>query len=200
MTATMTSGMTASYDHLKAGAETEPSLAERLRRGEVAAVGEAYELHHEAVRSFAQRLVGDRDAAEDLVHETFVTLPRAIRGFREAASLRTFLISIAVNHSRHYVRSAARRRAAFERAAREPLAHEATPEQKLERTELARALTRALDSLSMDHRLAFVLCAVEDRSSIEVAEILSIPEGTVRTRLHHAKKKLRDALSKEGVK
>src|SRR5690349_21308781 len=124
MTATMSSGMTASYDHLKANADAEPSLAQRLRAGDVAAVGEAYELHSEAVRAFAQRLVGDRDAAEDLVHETFVTLPRAIRGFREASSLRTFLISIAVNHSRHYVRAAVRRRAAFERAALEPRAAE----------------------------------------------------------------------------
>jgi RNA polymerase sigma-70 factor (ECF subfamily) len=178
----------------------EPSLAERLRAGEVAAVGDAYERHHEAVRAFAQRLVGDRDAAEDLVHETFVTLPRAIRNYREQSSLRTFLISIAVNHCRHYVRAAARRRAAFERAALEPERHVASPEQSLERSQLARALSRALDALSMDHRVTFVLCEVEERSSVEVAEILSIPEGTVRTRLHHAKRKLRDALAKEGVR
>jgi RNA polymerase sigma-70 factor (ECF subfamily) len=197
----MTSGMTASYgERLDSGARTGPSLAHRLREGEVAAVGEAYELHHEAVRGFAQRLVGDRDAAEDLVHETFVSLPRAMKGFREESTLRTFLISIAVNHSRHYVRAAARRRAAMERAALEPRGSSSTPEQKLEQRQLAAALTRALDSLSMDHRVTFVLCAVEDRSSIEAAEILAIPEGTVRTRLHHAKKKLRDALAKEGVK
>jgi RNA polymerase sigma-70 factor (ECF subfamily) len=195
----MTTGMTASYgEPLREGAE--PSLAERLRAGEVAAVGDAYEQHHEAVRAFAQRLVGDRDAAEDLVHETFVTLPRAIKGYREQSSLRTFLISIAVNHSRHYVRAAARRRAATERAALEPQRHATSPEQHLERSQLARALTRALDTLSMDHRLTFVLCEAEERSSVEVAEILRIPEGTVRTRLHHAKRKLRDALAKEGVR
>lgn len=199
MTITMGSGMTAGFGEAQ-NTSVGPSLTERLRAHEVAAVGEAYELHHEAVRAFARRLVGDRDAAEDLVHETFVTLPRAIKGYREQSSLRTFLISIAVNHSRHYVRAALRRRATAERAALEPKRTESSPEQTLERSQLARALTRAMDTLSMDHRLTFVLCEVEERSSVEVAEILSIPEGTVRTRLHHAKRKLRDALAKEGVR
>ncbi len=200
MTATMSRGMTASYDHLKAGAEAEPSLAERLRAGEVAAVGEAYELHHEVVRAFAQRLVGDRDAAEDLVHETFVTLPRAIRGFREAASLRTFLISIAVNHARHHVRAATRRRRAMEKLALEPEGHSLDPEHDARRRELARALTRALDELPLDQRVAFVLCEVEERTSREAGTIAGVPEATIRTRLFHAKKKLRALLEQEGLR
>ena len=57
------------------------------------------------MRAFARRLVGDPEAAEDLVHEVFVSLPRAIRRYREQSSLRTFLISIAVNHARHFVRA-----------------------------------------------------------------------------------------------
>lgn len=175
-----------------------PSLLERLCAGEVAAVGEAYEEHHRAVRAFAGRLLGDADAAEDLVHEVFTTLPRAALRFRGDSSLRTFLLSIAVNHARHHVRAAARRRAAADRLGDEPPPSSPSPDRHLERQRLAATLSRALDGLPLDQRVAFVLCVVEERTSAEAAEILSVPEGTVRTRLHHAKKKLRQRLEREG--
>lgn len=74
------------------------------------------------------------------------------------------------------------------------------PEHIARRKELALALERALDSLPLDQRVAFVLCEVEERSSREVAEIVGAPEGTVRTRLFHAKKKLRSELEREGIR
>jgi RNA polymerase sigma-70 factor (ECF subfamily) len=181
-------------------ATAERTLVERLRRGDSAAVGEAYDEHHAAVRAFARRLVGEDAAAEDLVHEVFVTLPRAIQRFGAEASLRTFLVSIAVNHARHHLRAASRRRGAIERFAREPEATAADPEQHAVRASLARALNRALDTLPLDQRVVFVLCEVEDRTSVEVAEIVGAPEGTVRTRLFHARKKLRDELEREGIR
>jgi RNA polymerase sigma-70 factor (ECF subfamily) len=85
------------------------------------------------------------------------------------------------------------------RLALEPEGNVADPEQLQRRKELASLLTRALDTLPLDQRVTFVLCEVEDRSSREVADITGVPEGTVRTRLHHAKKKLREALSQEGL-
>ena len=175
-------------------------LVERVRRAEPQAVGQVYDEHHAAVRAFARRLVGDSAAAEDLVHEVFVSLPRAIRGYRGDASLRTFLISIAVNHARHHVRAAARRRAAMERLGREPVGSTADPETHTRRRELADALCRALDSLPLEQRVAFVLCEVEERSSHEAAGLVGAPEATVRTRLFHARRKLREALAEEGVR
>jgi RNA polymerase sigma-70 factor (ECF subfamily) len=62
-----------------------------------------------------------------------------------------------------------------------------------------RALNRALDSLPLDQRVAFVLCDVEERTSGEAAELAGAPEATLRTRLFHARKKLRTALTKEGI-
>ena len=177
------------------------SLIERLRDADPAAVGEAYDEHHGAVRAFAKRLLGDPAAAEDLVHEVFVTLPRAIRRFRGDSTLRTFLISIAVNHARHHVRAASRRRAAMDRMMLEP-SHGAAPEDPevdTRRRELAAALARALDELPVDQRVAFVLCEVEERTSREAAEIAGAPEATIRTRLFHAKRRLRATLEKEGL-
>jgi RNA polymerase sigma-70 factor (ECF subfamily) len=184
----------ASLDHARA-------LVARLRTGDAAALGEAYDLHHAHVRTFARRLVGDDASAEDVVQDTFVALPGAIRRFRGEASLRTFLLGVAVNHARHHVRAAARRRAAMERLGGElPRPRAASPEEAAEGEELARTLARGLDELSLDHRAAFVLCEVEERSSAEAALVLSVPEATVRTRLLHAKKKLRAWFEKRGVR
>src|SRR5215468_11728875 len=100
----------------------DSDLVARLREGDRRAVEEAYLAHHAAIRGFARRLVGDTSSAEDIVHEAFVALPRAIRRFRGEGSLRAFLIGVAANHSRRHVRSAMRRRRATERlAAREEL-------------------------------------------------------------------------------
>ncbi len=178
----------------------ERTLVERLAAGEPAAVGEMYDAHHRAVHAFAWRLVGDPELAEDLVHDVFVALPKAARRFRGDSSLRTFLISIAINHARHHIRAASRRRAAMERLGREPDEVGRTPEGDARQAELARALTLAMDELSVDHRITFVLAEVEDRSSKEVAEILGIPDATVRTRLHHAKKRLRESLERGGFR
>jgi RNA polymerase sigma-70 factor, ECF subfamily len=177
-------------------------LVDRLRRGDAAAVGIAYDHHHAAVRAFARRLLDDASAAEDLVHEVFVALPKAMRGFRGESSLRTFLISIAVHRASHHVRSATRRRAAMERLAREPGRSWGglDPERAAQGEELARALARALDQLPLEQRVAFVLCDVEERTSEEAARITGAPDATMRTRLFHARRKLRLLLAEEGIR
>lgn len=171
-------------------------LARRIARRDVAALAEAYDAHHEHVRAFARRLLGDASAAEDLVQEAFLALPAASRGFRGGATFRSFVLGVAANHARHHVRAAARRRAAHLRSVEEPVPP-STPEGRTARRELAVALTTALDALPVEQRVAVVLCEVEERSSVEVAEILGVPEGTVRTRVFHAKRKLRELLGGE---
>jgi RNA polymerase sigma-70 factor, ECF subfamily len=164
-------------------------------------LGEVYDMHHEAVRAFAARLVGDPAVAEDLVHEVFVALPRVISRFKGESSLRTFLTGIAVNHARHYVRAAARRRAAMQRFAEAPSNdHDDSPESALARDRLVTALERALDTLPVKQRVAFVLCDVEERTSAEAAAIAGAPENTMRTRLFHARQRLREHLEKEGIR
>jgi RNA polymerase sigma-70 factor (ECF subfamily) len=176
-------------------------LAAALARGEPSALRLVYEQHHEAVRAFARRLIGDAAVAEDLVHDTFVALPSAVKRFRGECPLRAFIVGVAANHARHHVRAAARSRAAVERLSREPSpagAH--PPDETLLRKELARALTRALDALPIEQRVVFVLCEVEARTSREVALIVGAPDPTVRARLRLAKEKLREHLSREGIR
>jgi|HubBroStandDraft_2_1064218.scaffolds.fasta_scaffold332037_2 RNA polymerase sigma-70 factor (ECF subfamily) len=181
------------------GVGAEDALVARLRQGDLQALADAYDAHHVHVRAFARRLVGDDGAAEDLVQETFLALPRAVIRFRGGASLRTLLVSVAINHARHHLRAAVRRRAAMRRLACEPQIASPTPDRDAERAQLAATLVRALDTLPIEQRVAIVLCEVEERTSSEVALITNVPEGTVRTRVLHAKRRLIEALAKEGV-
>lgn len=188
---------TGAADARREGAD---DLVARVRNGDAEALGTLYDLHHGVVRAFARRILRDEAAAEDLVHDVFVALPRALQGFEGRSSLRTFLISVAVNHARHQGRGTARRLRALERyhesSVRDPAVG---PDEASERQRLAGILSRALETLPMEQRIVVVLCTVEERTSIEVAEILGVPEGTVRTRLFHARRKLREHLAEEGL-
>lgn len=181
-------------------ASDEADLIARVRGGDSASITQLYRQHHAKVRAFATRMLGDRTAAEDVVHDAFVALPDALARFRMDAKLETFLMSIGVNLCRRRLRSQARARRAFERAhERDPREPVTTPEAHAQQRRLADALRRGLETLSVDHREVFVLCAIEERSSIEVAEIVGVPEGTVRSRLFHARKQLRAFLEAEGI-
>lgn len=183
-----------------ARADDATSLVERLRRGEPSAVAAVYDAHHESIRAFARRLLGESAAAEDLVHDVFLKLPRAARRFEGRSNFRSFLIGVAANLARHHVRAAQRRRAAMARYAGEPEPPSLCPESDARRRELAAMLVEAMDRLPIKQRVVFVLCEVEERTSSEVAEALSVPEATVRTRLFHARRKLRAILERKGVR
>jgi RNA polymerase sigma-70 factor (ECF subfamily) len=179
-------------------ADVEPSLHVRLADGERAAIDEVYRIHYEALRAFAHRLVGDAQTAEDIVHDVFVALPRAIRRFRGDSSLRTYLCAIALRCSYKHARSAHRRRSAMGRLADETLpAMAAAPDCALGRKQLAAVLYEVLDRLPRDQRIAFALCEIEQLSAGEAAAIVDAPEATVRTRLFHARRKLRELLAKQ---
>jgi RNA polymerase sigma-70 factor, ECF subfamily len=177
----------------------EPSFVEKIQQGDVDAIAAVYDRHHAPLCAFARRLLSGDAAAEDLVQDVFMALPRVIGRLEPGRSLRSFLLGIAANRARHHYRSRRRFLSMAERLSREPEPEFESPEQHTERNALCRALSRALSTLSLDHRVAFVLCEVEGRSSREAADILGIPEGTVRTRLFHARQKLRAALEREGL-
>lgn len=177
----------------------EDPFVAALARGEASAVRFAYRQHHEAVRAFARRLLGADDDAEELVQETFIALPAAARGFRGEASLRTFIISVAVGRSRNLLRSRRRRKKALERFQAELGVADGScpaPDAEVAARQLLLRIGRAMESLSEDQRLAFVLVDVEERSSQEAAEILESRASTVRARVSSAREQLRKALER----
>ncbi|HEY5925268.1 MAG TPA: RNA polymerase sigma factor [Kofleriaceae bacterium] len=197
----MSSSYAASAADLPMAVVAEDELVARVRARDVDALASVYDAHHVAVRLLARRLVGDESIAEDLVHDTFVALPGAMRRFRGSSALRTFIMGIAVNRARKYIRAAGRRRAAYERHAAQPPPPDApAPDVALARRELAAALHRALDALPHDQRIAFVLCEIDELTSSAAAAIVGCPEETIRTRLYHARRKLRARLEAEDVR
>lgn len=175
-------------------------LLDRLKVRDPEAIAAIYRDEHAKVRAFARRMLADPAEAEDVVHDVFVALPDAAKRFRGDSTLSTFLMSIAVNCCRRRTRSAARGRRAVERMhQREVPDAPRSPESETRRRRLAEALERGLARLSVEHREVFVLCAVEERTSTEVAAILEVPAATVRTRLFHARKQLRAFLEAEGA-
>lgn len=176
---------------------TDRALAKRISHGESLALAEAYDAHHAVARALARRLMGNSASAEDLVHDAFVALPNAARAFEGRSSLRTFILSVVVNQARNARRATARRLRVVDEYELLPTQPSESPEAREERRQLGLILLRLLDALPMEQRLVVVLCLVEERTSTEVAEIMGIPEATVRTRLFHARQKLRDGFEKE---
>jgi RNA polymerase sigma-70 factor (ECF subfamily) len=171
----------------------------RVRNADSEAIAEAYDAHHVALCSFARRLLCDDHAAEDLVQDVFLILPRLSHKLARGKSLRSFLLGIAANRARHHVRALARRRRFAERLGREPLSQVEDPERLRERRSLAARLERALDALSLEHRVTFVLREIEGCDAQEVSDILGIPEATVRTRVFNARRKLQALLAEPSA-
>lgn len=174
--------------------DSQENLAVRAAGGDREAFVAIYREHFAEVRAFAQRLLGCPMAADDLVHDLFIGLPKALRGFRGDCPLRNYLIAIAIRCAHNHLRAAKRRRQAEDRSTRDPSLGPARPDVDFEQQELASLLNRALDCLPLDQRVAFVLCEVEERTSGEAADILGEQAGTVRARVFHAKRRLRREL------
>ena len=178
----------------------EPSLVSALGMGDLAALATAFDRWHQRVRVLARRLLSDPAAAEDVVQDVFAALPGAVRRFRGDAALETFLLGIAVKRVRHHRRAALRRRKALERLRAVDPRGPIDPEQDTYRRQLGARLAAALDELPLQQRVAFVLCEVEELTSVQAAVIADAPEATIRTRLFHARRRLRDLLAGENLR
>jgi RNA polymerase sigma-70 factor (ECF subfamily) len=169
-------------------------------RGDHAAFGELVCRHQDRLFSTVYRLLGNVDDAQDVVQEAFLNAYQSLAGFKGDAQFFTWLYRIAVN-----LAISQRRKPrlvlhsdAFQpgRTAAEPLddSEHAQPSRALERDDDERVLQEALNRLTPEHRTVLVLKELEDRKYEEIAEILQVPIGTVRSRLHRARLELRDIL------
>ena len=162
----------------------------RLAGGESGALGELYDRYHEQVRRFIARATSDAEDVDDLVHATFLAAATSAARYDGRACSRPWLIGIAVQHLR-------RRRQARGRffAALSALAGERTAAVDPGAAMAARGdVERALRLISEPKRVALLMAEVEEMSCAEIAAVLQIPIGTVWTRLHAARRELRQAL------
>lgn len=183
-------------DHAPA-AHDAGALLDGLRAGEVEALATAFDRWHQRVRVLARRLLSEAASAEDLVQDVFTVLPSAVKRFRGEVELERFLLGITVKRARRHQRAASRRRRALERLSREVRQAPPDPEHDTYRRELGLRLATVLDRLPLAQRVAVVLCDVEELTSVEAGAIAGVPEATIRTRLFHARRRLRDWLAEE---
>jgi RNA polymerase sigma-70 factor (ECF subfamily) len=140
----------------------------------------------------------DPAAVDDLVQEVFLKLLSRLHEFQGRSSLKTWIYRIAVNH----VIDANRRHKWWRWLGMDLAADrrsDADPGRDIERDESTRHLRIALDGLAERHRSVIVLHYFEDLSVEEIAGILRISPGTVKSRLHYARNRLANQLEKKGV-
>lgn len=180
--------------------KAEDQVWQRVAEGDVLALRDIYRAHHTSVRAFALRLLGDVQAAEDLVQDVFLAVPKAARRFRFETSPVSYLLGIAANAAGKHIRAAKRRRAATERLAMNPSLTSRAPDEELHASRLIEQLMLAVDQLPNKLRIVFVLCQIEERDAAEVGAILGIPSSTVRARLRAARERIQAQNAWHSVK
>ncbi len=162
----------------------------RLAAGDTTALRELYECHGRALLRFSSAMCRSRQAAEDLVHDTFVALLREPNRFDPAqGSVFGYLCGVLRHRiSRHFRHE--KRLVALDlddEGAQVQVSSGDSPLDEIARGERTRAFRRAILELPLQHREVIALCDLEELPYATVAGILGCPVGTVRSRLHRAR-------------
>jgi RNA polymerase sigma-70 factor (ECF subfamily) len=175
----------------------DAQMIDRTLQGDSGAFGQLVCKYQDRLFNVMVHVVGDRDEAEDVVQDAFVQAFVKLATFRGRSAFFTWLYRIAFNVS---VSRRRRRRpehsveAVRESSGIEPIDLQETAEARVEREERASQLQRALAELSGEHRTILVLREIEGCPYEAISEILELPIGTVRSRLHRARMQLRELL------
>ena len=173
--------------------DSDEPLHERLQRGELAAFDALYARWERRLFGFLCAQLGDRAEAEDALHEVFLKLlAQRSLDFR-AGTLKAWLYQVARNECANRRRSSGRGEQAMRALGEAPAAPPSSAEESLQRDQAARALGRALERLPIALAEIYHL-RVAGLSYEEMAQVLAVPVGTVKSRLHemvsHLKKEM----------
>ena len=175
---------------------TDEELVQRARTGDSQAFDEIVERHKGAVFRAALAALRNREDAEDVTQETFITAYQKIAGFRGEAQLRTWLSRIAWNRSMDYRRRGKSRRylALDEPDAVELPSLDADPERATLASTTHDRVRREIDRLPENLRDTLLLASGGDHDYATIAELLGVREGTVKSRVFEARAMLRMAM------
>ena len=169
-------------------------IAERDKR----ALQQLYSRHHVRVYRFALRFLNDEAAAEDIVSEVFIDVWRQAERFEGRSQVTTWLLAIARNKALSLLR----------RRSSEELDDEVAefiedpsdnPEVAMLKSQRASVLQDCLTQLSPAHREIVDLVYYHEKSVEEVAEIISVPANTVKTRMFYARKRIGELMAAKGI-
>jgi RNA polymerase sigma-70 factor, ECF subfamily len=171
---------------------TDAELVTALAGGQADALDELMRRHEDLVFAVCLRIMGSRDLALDAVQETFLTLFRKADRYREEAAFTTWLYRVATNTCYDLHRKRKRRAADPLPEHHDPV--DATAGDAFTSIELRPSVVDALQRLPEDFRSAVVLADIEGLAVAEIAEVLQIPPGTVKSRVFRGRRLLADLL------
>ena len=178
----------------------ERRLVRRLQKGDERAFRELVQKEGDRVFNLCLKMLRSKSEAEDVAQDVFISVFKKISSFRGDAKLSTWIYRIAVNCCKNRLQYLQRRGAGRSMEFSDGVAQDrpemraTSPRQKLETKELQTQLERALEQLDEEKRLLIILRDVEDLSYADIGAITDIPTGTVKSRIHRARKSLREIL------
>lgn len=203
----MSESSTAAHAGVSAGqrgvTDSDARLIERVRAGNIAAFDELVNKYKQRIYAIVYNMTSNREDAADLTQDCFIKAFRSLDRFKGRSHFFTWLYRIAVNATlSHLKRNRYRRFFSFENLHEDgispDLAEALSSKMQTERPvmlgELQEKLNEALQSLSPKHRTVVVLFEIEGLSHEEISEIVQTSVGTVRSRLHYAKRQLQASL------
>jgi RNA polymerase sigma-70 factor (ECF subfamily) len=186
---------------------TDHDLVVLARTGSEKAYRELLDRYQRPVFSLVYRMVRDREQAEDIAQETFVKVFNHLEGFNPKYKFSSWIFKIASNLSIDHLRKKQPETISLDGSRHATTAEETessriqvesrdeNPEEFLESRELGAEIEKAIGALRPEYRTAIVLRHVEGRPYEEIAEIMDIPLGTVKTYIHRARSELRGTLA-----
>jgi RNA polymerase sigma-70 factor (ECF subfamily) len=171
-------------------------IAETLA-GQTTAFGQLVQKYQDRLYNTVVHVIGCAEDARDVVQEAFVQAFVKLKTFQHSSAFYTWLYRIAFNVAATQWR---RRRPCAsveqvrEATGREPVDGQSGPDERLEQVERSRQVQQALAALSDEHRTVLVLREIDGCCYENIAEVLGVPVGTVRSRLHRARMQLREQL------
>jgi RNA polymerase sigma-70 factor (ECF subfamily) len=179
-------------------AVADAALIDRTLAGEPAAFGELVLRYQDRLYNSLVRVLGSAEDARDAVQEAFVQAFVKLESFRGSSAFYTWLYRIAFNQAMSHARRKRPTRSLDDERTdrgREPVDDQPAPDARLDASERATQVHRALAELSAEHRQVIVLREMDGCKYDEIAELLEVPVGTVRSRLFRARLELRDRLA-----
>ena len=179
---------------------TESILVADLCDGDMTALAILVDRHKDLVYRVAMQITKNSDDASDVLQDAFLKVYDSINAFRQESAFETWLYRIVVNLSIDAVKKRKRQQESMASLSEVSDVHQSQdiqqdPTRQAERNELQEWVTQAVNSLSIKHRAVVILHELEGLSHPQIADILDCSEGTVRSRLHYARKKLRVLLA-----
>ena len=172
----------------------DAQLVQLCLAGERSAFQTLIERFQNLIFGLCFRLLGHREDAEDVAQEVFLRVFRSLKSWDSTRPLKPWLAAIAVNRCKTFL----------EKRGRRPIPAEfvedvATATEPTEVEDVSEEVQLALEKIREEYRTCFVLFHQQELSVQEVAEIMNVPEGTIKTWLHRARKELAEHLQRRGI-